>query len=89
MKTIEEYLAAIDETFVTADTTMMNRIVDDLKVADVDIAYNVLMTAMGIGSISTNIDLKKVKWVHHHAIETVLEIIRYREAARRVSIDDA
>ena len=83
MKTVEEYLAAIDETFARADASAMKNIVEDLRGGDRDMAYDVLTTAMGIGASSTSVDLKKVGWVHRHAVETVLEILRERELAGR------
>ena len=79
MKTVEEYITAIDDTFTTTDTTAMRCIVDNLKLIDKDIAYNVLTTAMGIGSSIADVDIKKVRWVHSHAIDTLLEILRDRQ----------
>lgn len=81
MKTVEEYLTAIDETFARADASAMRSIVDDLRGGDREMAYNVLTTAMGIGATASSVDLKKVGWVHRHAVETVLEILRERELA--------
>lgn len=72
---VDDYIAEIDAAYEADDEERMDDVVSRLRAADPLKAYRVLAEAMGLGRVTTELDMRKVHWVHARHVATMLELV--------------
>ena len=78
MKTVEQYISEIEETFKKSDSATMSSIVETLKSEDPNTAYEVCAKAMLLNEIGNPENLARSKWSHRFLVNLMLNIYKQR-----------
>lgn len=83
MKSVEQYIAEIEETFKNSDSTAMNSIVETLKIEDPNTAYEVCANAMLRNDLGNPVNFARSKWSHRFLVDLMLKIYNQRTSEQQ------